>query len=39
MAKEWIRDMTKRLNLSREWLKKKDSTLFFKEPEEENDDN
>ena len=38
MAKEWIRDMTKRLNLSREWLKKKDPTLFFKEPEEENDD-
>ena len=39
MAKEWIRDMTKRLNLSREWLKKKDSTLFFQEPEEESDDN
>ena len=39
MVKEWIRDMTKRLNLSREWLKKKDSTLFFQEPEEESDDN
>lgn len=39
MAKEWIRDMTKRLNLSREWLKKKDPTLFFQEPEEESDDN
>lgn len=39
MAKEWIRDMTKRLNLSREWLKKKDTTLFFQEPEEESDDN
>jgi ribosome-associated toxin RatA of RatAB toxin-antitoxin module len=39
MAKEWIRDMTKRLNLSREWLKEKDPTLFFQEPEESNDDN
>jgi T4 RnlA family RNA ligase len=37
MAKEWIRDMTKRLNLSREWLKKKDPTLFFQELEESDD--
>ena len=37
MSKEWIRDMTKRLNLSREWLKKKDPTLFFQEPEESDD--
>jgi RNA ligase len=37
MAKEWIRDMTKRLNLSREWLEKKDPTLFFQEPEESDD--
>jgi len=39
MAKEWIKDLTKRLNLSREWLKKKDPTLFFQEPEESDDDN
>jgi len=38
MAKLWLRDLTKRLNLSREWLKTKDKTLFFKDPEE-NDDN
>jgi hypothetical protein len=38
MAKFWLRDLNKRLNLSREWLKTKDKTLFFKDPEE-NDDN
>lgn len=38
MAKEWLRDQTKRLAIAREWLQKKDPTLFFKDPEE-NDDN
>jgi hypothetical protein len=39
MAKEWIRDITKRLNLSREWLQTKYKTLFFQDPEESDDDN
>jgi T4 RnlA family RNA ligase len=37
MAKLWLRDLTKRLNLSREWLQTKDKTLFFKDPEESDD--
>jgi hypothetical protein len=37
MAKMWLRDLTKRLNLSREWLQTKDKTLFFKDPEESDD--
>ena len=37
MAKGWLRDLTKRLNLSREWLQTKDKTLFFKDPEESDD--
>ncbi len=39
MAKEWLRDKTKRLEIAREWLMSKDSTLFFQEPEESEDDN
>ena len=39
MAKEWVRDQTKRLAISREWLQKKDPTLFFQDPEENEDDN
>jgi hypothetical protein len=39
MAKAWLRDTTKRLNLSREWLQTKDKTLFFQDPEESEDDN
>ncbi len=39
MAKEWLRDKTKRLEMAREWLMSKDSTLFFQEPEESEDDN
>jgi len=39
MAKLWLRDTTKRLNLSREWLQTKDKTLFFQDPEESDDDN
>jgi T4 RnlA family RNA ligase len=39
MAKMWLRDLTKRLNLSREWLKTKDKTLFFQDPDTENEDN
>lgn len=37
MAKMWLKDLTKRLNLSREWLQTKDKTLFFKDPEEPDD--
>ena len=37
MAKMWLRDLTKRLNLSREWLQTKDKTLFFKDSEESDD--
>lgn len=39
MAKMWLRDLTKRLNLSREWLQTKDKTLFFQDPEESEDNN
>ena len=39
MAKEWLRDLTKRLNLSRDWLQTKDKTLFFQDPDENDDDN
>lgn len=39
MAKEWLRDTTKRLQIARDWLKEKDSTLFFQDPEESEDDN
>ena len=39
MVKMWLRDLTKRLNLSREWLQTKDKTLFFQDPEESDDDN
>lgn len=36
LAKDWLRDKTKRLMLARDFLKKKDPTLFFQEPNEEN---
>jgi T4 RnlA family RNA ligase len=39
MAKDWLRDLTKRLAISREWLQTKDKTLFFQDPEENDDDN
>jgi T4 RnlA family RNA ligase len=39
MSKGWLRDLTKRLNLSREWLQTKDKTLFFQDPEDDSDDN
>jgi len=38
MAKEWLRDNTKRLNIAREFLKQKDSSLFFEDPDPENQD-
>ena len=34
LAVETIRDKTKRLEIAREWLKSKDSGLFFRDPEE-----
>jgi T4 RnlA family RNA ligase len=39
MTKEWLRDQTKRLQIAREWLLKMDPTLFFQDPEENDDDN
>jgi len=36
MAKDWVRDQTKRLVIARDWLQKKDPSLFFQEPDEEN---
>jgi T4 RnlA family RNA ligase len=39
MAKEWVRDKTKRLLIARDWLKEQDPTLFFTDPEDSDDDN
>jgi T4 RnlA family RNA ligase len=39
MSVEWLRDKTKRLEISREWLEGEDSTLFFRDPEITDDDN
>jgi hypothetical protein len=39
MAKDFIKDQTKRLSIARDWLQEKDSTLFFQDPEESGDDN
>ena len=39
LAKDWIREKTKRLLIARDFLKAKDPTLFFQEPDEENEDN
>jgi RNA ligase len=33
LAKEWVRDKTKRLLIARDFLKKIDPTLFFRDPE------
>jgi hypothetical protein len=38
LAKSYIREKTKRLQMAREWLKNIDPTLFFKDVEE-NEDN
>ena len=34
MSVEWLRDKTKRLEIAREWLGSKDPGLFFRDPEE-----
>ena len=39
LAKEWIREKTKRLLIARDWLKEQDPTLFFVDPEDSDDDN
>jgi T4 RnlA family RNA ligase len=39
LAKDWVRDQNARLLISRDFLKKKDPTLFFQEPDPENEDN
>lgn len=38
VVKEWIRDNTKRLEIAREWLQKKDPSLFFDVPKSEDDE-
>jgi T4 RnlA family RNA ligase len=38
LAKDWVRDENSKLMISREWLKKKDPTLFFQEPDPEKSD-
>jgi len=35
LSKNWISDNTKRLMMAREWLKKREPSLFFKDPDEE----
>lgn len=39
LAKGWIKDKTDKLLIARDFLKKKDPTLFFQEPNENDDDN
>lgn len=39
IAKEHIRDKTKRLMISRDWLQEIDPTLFFQDPEEDEENN
>jgi T4 RnlA family RNA ligase len=39
LIKEWIRDLTKRLFMARDWLLKRDPSLFFKDPVENEDAN
>lgn len=39
LAKNWLKDKTKRLQIARDWLSSKDPSLFFKDPEESEDDN
>lgn len=38
LAKEWVRNNTKRLLIAREFLKKQDPSLFFQDPDEESQD-
>ncbi len=39
LAKDWVRDNTKRLMIARDFLKKREPSLFFQDPEENEDDN
>lgn len=39
LAKKWLRDKTDKLLIAREFLKKKDPSLFFQDPDENEDDN
>lgn len=38
LAKDWVRSNTRRLTIARDFLKKQDPTLFFKDPDGENQD-
>lgn len=37
LAKDWVSDNTKRLMIARDWLKKREPSLFFKDNEESDD--
>jgi RNA ligase len=37
LAKDWVSDNTKRLMIARDWLKKREPSLFFKDSEESDD--
>jgi T4 RnlA family RNA ligase len=37
LAKDWVSDNTKRLMMARDWLKKREPSLFFKDSEESDD--
>jgi len=39
LAKEWVREKTKRLLIAREFLVQRDPTIFFQDPEIDEDDN
>lgn len=39
LAKDWVRANTHKLMIARDWLQKRDPSLFFKDPEENDDDN
>lgn len=38
LSKDWIRNNTKRLMMARDWLKKREKSLFFRDPDEETQD-
>jgi hypothetical protein len=38
LAEDWLRERTKKLMIAERFLERKDPTLFFREPDEENMD-
>ena len=39
LIKSWIKDNTKRLALARDWIKKRDPYMFFRNPVENEEEN